>query len=72
MATCTAKHTASAIEMNWRENWYHERGLPYEPPKLVNSGMFRCVGRVSPKPPELERPPAPLREPGDDDEEVAA
>ena len=32
--------------MNWRERWYEERGLAYEPPKLGDCPPFRCIGRA--------------------------
>lgn len=49
---------------NWRERWYAERGLPYEPPKLGDFPPFRSVGRLIPA--------VRQREPGEDDQEVAA
>jgi hypothetical protein len=30
--------------MNWRERWFAERNLPYEPAKLVDCPPFRCIG----------------------------
>ena len=29
---------------SWRERWYAERGLPYEPPRIMNCQPFQCVG----------------------------
>lgn len=31
--------------ISFRERWYQERGLPYEPPRLSNIGAWRHVGR---------------------------
>lgn len=51
--------------MNYRQRWYAERGLPYEPAKLGDFGTFRSVGL-------LTLGAIRKREPGDDDEEIAA
>lgn len=48
---------------SYRERWYAEHGLPYEPPKLGDFPPFRCVGSMTPA-------TAPTREPGQDDEPV--
>lgn len=57
--------------ISYREQWYAERGLPYEPPKLESVGNWRCMaedstlllarlksGQLGPR----------QREPGDDDD----
>lgn len=44
--------------MNWRERWYAERNLPYEPPPLVAVPPFQCVGNTKPAIPKREREPA--------------
>ena len=40
---------------NYRERWYAERHLDYQPPKLGDVGMWKSVGRL-----------AHAREPGED------
>lgn len=35
--------------MNFRERWYAERNLPYEPPPLLNVPGWQCIGRLTPK-----------------------
>lgn len=63
--------------MNYREAWYRDNKLPYEPPKLEDMPPFRCLGvaandiygRITKG--ELG-PGKRAREPGDDDEEIAA
>lgn len=58
--------------MNWREQWYADRGLPYEPAKLIHCPPFQCVGGVKVDVPKHEpklRPPVRSfheREPGED------
>lgn len=32
------------VGKSYRERWYKSTGLPYEPPKVVDSPPFRCVG----------------------------
>ncbi len=49
---------------SYRERWYAERNKPYEPPILKDCPPFKCIGG-SQKPPRQ-------REPGDDDEDIAA
>jgi hypothetical protein len=39
--------------MNFRERWYAERNLPYEPPPLLSVPGWQCIGRLTPK----EEPP---------------
>lgn len=53
----------AATRVGYRERWYAEHNLPYEPPRLGDSPPFKCVGRLAP---EIRQ-----REPGDDDEEIA-
>lgn len=43
---------------NYRQRWYRERGLPYEPPSLKNCPPFMCVGLFK----EIKRP---QRQPGE-------
>ena len=50
--------------ISYRERWYREHGLPYEPPLLCNIGAWRCVGRSA------EAVERVMREPGQDDEEM--
>ncbi len=59
--------------MNYREQWYHDRGLPYEPPKLDCPPPWQCIGGSvgGIKLPEKKlRPPVRShhepREPGED------
>lgn len=61
--------------MNYRERWYADRGLPYEPPKLTHCPPFQCIGGSAGaiKIPERKlRPPVKSfyepREPGEDEE----
>ncbi len=44
---------------NYRERWYSDNRLPYEPPNLEPCLFFRCVG-------VLHGPVARMREPGED------
>jgi hypothetical protein len=44
---------------SWRERWYAERGLPYEPPPIKDVPGWQCVGRVKLR----------MREPGEDSAE---
>lgn len=55
-----------ACAVNWRERWYHERGLPYEPPPILDVVGWMCVGRIAQK--EKPKPQKPVR---DDDERAA-
>lgn len=41
--------------MNWRERWYAERNLPYEPPPLLNVPGWQCIGRLTSKADEPPR-----------------
>lgn len=50
--------------MNYREEWYATRGLPYEPPRLEGTDHLRHIG-INPK-----LAPKRGRQPGDDDEVV--
>lgn len=34
---------------SYRARWYAERGLPYEPPKLVDVPGWRLIGGSAPK-----------------------
>jgi hypothetical protein len=59
----------------YRERWYAERGLPYEPPNLaVNAPPFQHVGDMSLQVLKRLRSgqlgPPRTREPGDDDEPI--
>ena len=64
--------------MSWRERWYAANNLPYEPPKLGDCPPFRCTGietetlyrRITSG--QLGPRQQRLREPGDDDAEIAA
>lgn len=59
--------------MNYRERWYAERGLPYEPPKLESCPPFQCIGGAEKTVMPGRSKPAPrMREPGEDDEDIAA
>src|SRR3990170_1099183 len=49
---------------SYRERWYRERGLPYEPPKISQVGSFRNLGSFNPN--RVQR----MREPGCDEEEM--
>lgn len=49
--------------MTYRSDWYRERGLPYEPPKLTPCPPFRCLGGIE----KLKLPVRPMREPGADE-----
>jgi len=42
--------------MNWRERWFSERGLPYEPPIIGDLPPFRCIGRIATKPTRERQP----------------
>ena len=33
--------------VSWRERWYQDRGLPYEPPFVGSVPSFRSVGRTA-------------------------
>lgn len=65
-----------APKVSYRERWYAERALPYEPPKLQDVGHFKCVATTAKD--LLARihsgdiGPKRQREPGDDDEVIAA
>jgi hypothetical protein len=62
------RRVQQGTNVSWRERWYADRGLPYEPPKLGDVGSFRCVGK-------FKLPRRVEREPGEDlaeDEERAA
>ena len=48
---------AVGSHVSYREQWYRERGLPYEPAKLGDLPPFRCVGRSA---------ETVMREPGED------
>ena len=50
------KHRVSLFHKSYRERWYQERGLPYEPPSFRSCSPFQCVGgvRVDVKP--FEKP----------------
>lgn len=61
---------------NYRARWYRERGLLYQPPKLEHFPPFKCVavdaGALLMRLQSGELGPKRLRQPGDDDEEIAA
>lgn len=44
---------------SYRERWYRERGLPYEPPRLSASGSLRPMANHAPR---------RQREPGEDED----
>jgi len=48
---------------SYREQWYTDHGLEYQPPKLGDVGTWKSVGMLTPQ---------RAREPGDDDEPIAA
>ena len=60
--------------VNYRERWYREHDKPYAPPNLDDCPFFaRIGGTAGIRIPKNEREPElPLREPGCDDEEIAA
>ena len=54
---------------SYREQWYAERGLPYEKPRLdIYCPPFQCVGSIDKvKVPENSR--TKMRQPGEDSPE---
>lgn len=57
--------------VSYRERWYADRGLPYEPPKAVDVPPWRRIGSMTSELTDRiktgELGPAPDREPGEDE-----
>lgn len=47
--------------MNYRQQWFRDNGLPFEPPKLGDFPPFKCVGGSLAK--QIERPLRPASRP---------
>ena len=61
---CYAKPTLKPMTgRSYREQWYAERDLPYEPPRIVNCPPFQCVGIEHGK---IDVSALRMREPGED------